>query len=105
MEEYESGQTMVAEDKAWLLARRLHRVRGQYVRDPEKIDSRRELGILGFSDIEVHDALFYRVQAPHGWGKSTEGSCTTVTGLEGETRISQFFRGASSNRNAFLNID
>jgi len=39
---------MVAENEVWLLARRLNRVRGQYVGDREDIDSRRELGILGF---------------------------------------------------------
>jgi hypothetical protein len=96
----ESAQRAVAESPEWLLARKLNSVRGEYSRG----DSRKELETLGFDVLGDADDLFYKVQPPKGWNKSTQGYWTSVIDVDGKERISQFYKGAFYDRDAFLNI-
>lgn len=96
----ESSQRAVAENLQWLLAKKLNSVRGEYV----KGDSKSELEALGFEVLGESDELFYRVKAPEGWDKSTEGLWTIVVDGEGKKRMTQFYKGATYDRDAFLNI-
>lgn len=68
-------------------------------------DSRPELETLGFKVIGEADDLFYRVQAPEGWDKSTQGYWTTVIDAKGQKRMTQFHKGAFYDRDAFLNVN
>ena len=90
----EAAQKAVAENPEWLLARRLN----------EGKDSRLELETLGFKILGESNDLFYKVQAPLGWNKSTEGLWTKVIDVDGRERISQFYKGAFYDRDAFLNV-
>ena len=90
----EAEQRRIAESPKWQLAKRIN-PRG---------DSRAELEALGFKVVSESDELFYEVEAPAGWQKSTSGFWTTVTDETGKKRISQFFKGAWYDRDAFLNF-
>ncbi len=97
----EATQRAIAEHPEWLLARKLNSVRGEYIRG----DSKPELETLGFKVTGVaDDDLFYKVQAPEEWSKSTNGYWTTVVDTEKQERITQFHKGAIYDRDAFLNI-
>lgn len=89
----EAAQRAVAESETWLLARKN---RGQ--------DSRPALEALGFTILGEVDDLFYQVQSPAGWSKTTEGYWTTVKDAQGNERISQFFKGAWYDRHADLSV-
>jgi hypothetical protein len=65
---------------------------------------RESLEKLGFKVVGEHDDLFYEVVPPAGWTKTTSGYWTTVCDAAGTKRISQFFKGASYDREAFVNI-
>jgi len=97
----ESAQRAIAEHPEWMLARKLNSVRGEYTRG----DSRLELETLGFTVLGEADDLFYKVSPPANWKKETEGYWTTVKDAEGRERMSQFFKGAFYDREAFLNIN
>lgn len=88
------AQQAVAESEIWLIARRLN-PRG---------DSRRDLEKLGFKIKGVYDDLFYEVDPPQGWSKSTEGYWTKVRDETGSERFNQFFKAAFYDRDAFVNI-
>lgn len=63
-----------------------------------------KLEAMGFVVLEEHDNLFYSVQPPTGWTKETQGYWTYVKDENGNERISQFFKGAFYDRDAFLNF-
>lgn len=90
----EAAQRAVAENASWLLAKEQN-MNG---------DSRQALEALGFTVLGEADDLFYQVQPPQGWDKSTQGYWTTVTDDAGNERISQFYKGAWYDRRAFLSI-
>lgn len=93
----EDEQKRIAENSTWLLARRIN-MGG---------DSRRSLEKMGFNvatSPSSMDALFYETQPPKGWTKTTSGYWTTVRDKNGNERISQFYKGAIYDRDAFLNI-
>jgi len=90
----ETSQRVIAENPEWLLARRLN----------PSGDSKSELETLGFKILGEADDLFYRVQPPQDWKKSTEGYWTSVTDSDGKERLNQFHKGAFYDRDAFLNI-
>lgn len=92
----EAAQRAAAENPEWLLARTS--------KSAQKEDSRPELEALGFEILDEHDDLFYKVKPPEGWDKSTQGFHTTVVDKQGRTHITQFFKGAFYDRDAFLNI-
>jgi len=85
----------VAESETWLLARKHNMRQG---------DTRADLEALGFTVLGEADDLFYKVQPPAGWTKETSGYWTTVKDASGKERISQFFKGAWYDRDAFLSI-
>ena len=97
----EVEQRRVAESPRWSLARKLNSVRGEYVRNT---DSREELESLGFEVLREADDLFYEVQPPQGWDKETQGYWTSVVDAQGTERLSQFYKGAFYDREAFINI-
>ncbi len=94
----ESAQRAVAESASWLLAKKMN-----WTSD-DKRPVKDVLGELGFTAIEEHDDLFFKVQPPKGWTKETQGYWTYVKDQDGNSRISQFFKGAFYDRDAFLNI-
>lgn len=96
----EMAQKQVAESATWLLARKLNSAHGNYTHG----DSRQELEALGFQVEDLADELFYQVEPPSGWTKETSGYWTTVRDADGNEIISQFFKGAWYDRDAFLNI-
>jgi len=91
----EEEQRRIAEDAAWLLARKIGRNQ----------DSRQVLTKLGFTILGEADDLFYKTRPPKGWSKSTEGYWTTVKDEKGSERISQFYKGAIYDRDAFLDVE
>lgn len=91
----EGAQREVAESETWLLARK---------QNMQRDDSKAALEALGFTILGIADDLFFKVQPPAGWTKETEGYWTTVKDAEGHERISQFFKGAWYDREAFLSI-
>ena len=95
----ESAQRAVAESASWLVARKMNRMASDDNRAVKDI-----LTELGFTAIAEHDDLFFSVQPPTGWTKETQGYWTTVKDADGKERISQFFKGAFYDRDAFLNI-
>lgn len=93
----EEEQKRIAENSTWLLARRVNMAG----------DSRKSLEKLGFSvatSPSSMDTLFYEAQPPKGWTKSTSGYWTTIRDKKGNERISQFYKGAIYDQDAFLNI-
>ncbi len=95
----ESAQRAVAENETWLLARKMNRTDSKDSRSVKDI-----LEAMGFAVLGEHDDLFFEVQPPEGWTKETEGYWTTVMDQNGKERISQFFKGAFYDRDAFLNV-
>ncbi|HLM83629.1 MAG TPA: hypothetical protein VK254_00235 [Candidatus Bathyarchaeia archaeon] len=95
----ESAQRAVAESEQWLLARKMNRGASRDGRSVKDI-----LEEMGFVVLEEYDDLFFSVQPPEGWKKETQGYWTTVWDESGKERISQFFKGAFYDRDAFLNI-
>ena len=93
----EAAQRSVAESEKWLLARK------ENMRNDQQ-SVRGKLEAMGFVVLEDHDDLFYSVQPPDGWTKETQGYWTTVKDQSGNERISQFFKGAFYDRDAFLNF-
>jgi hypothetical protein len=91
----ELAQRSVAESEKWLLARK---------HDRFSSDTRQALEQLGFTIVREANDLFYEVVPPSGWIKETNGYWTTVRDAEGKERISQFYKGAIYDRDAFLNI-
>ena len=94
----EAAQRAVAEHPEWLLARRLNYIGKDYIAG----DSRPELQLLGFKILGEANGLFYRVQPPEGWNKSTEGSWTIFVDRECNERIFQYY--SPQDRKSFLNI-
>ena len=88
-------QRAVAESEQWLIARKTN---------PGWKDSREALEKLGFKVVRESDDLFYEVEAPAGWTKTTDGYWTTVRDETGAERFSQFFKGAFYDRDAFVNV-
>lgn len=91
----EAAQRRVAESETWLLARKHNMEIG---------NTKADLEALGFTVLGEADDLFYNVQPPEGWTKETSGYWTTVKDATGKERISQFFKGALYDRDAFLSI-
>lgn len=94
----EAAQRAVAESETWLLAKKIN----DYSQPGST--SREALEALGFTILGNADDLFYKVQPPDGWTKTTSGFWTTVLDEQGKERILQFFKGAWYDRDAFLNI-
>ena len=95
IEEHE--QRKVATNPKWMIARTTgFPNRGQ--------DSKEALEGLGFTGIQKADDLFYEVQAPDGWTKTTQGYWTTINDETGKKRLSQFYKGAWYDRDAFVSI-
>lgn len=90
-----AAQRAVAESPKWLLARRTN---------PRNEDSRAGLEALGFTIVGEADDLFYEVTPPKGWTKTTDGYWTYVVDESGVERVSQFFKGAFYDKDAFVNI-
>lgn len=93
----ETAQRVVAENEQWLVARKEN---GWNSKMPVK----ERLEELGFTVLEEHDDLFYSVQPPEGWTKETQGYWTSIKDQDGKECISQFFKGAFYDRDAFLNF-
>ena len=96
----EAVQKEVADHPEWLLAKKINPVRGKR---PHK-DSRSELKTLGFKILGEYDELFFRVQPPEGWTKTTHGYWTKIMDARGNEIISQFHKGAFYDHDAFLSI-
>jgi hypothetical protein len=94
----ECSQRAIAESETWLLAKKMNRISqdNRTVKDT--------LEALGFTVLGETDDLFFQVQPPEGWTKETQGYWTTVKDQNGNERITQFFKGAFYDRDAFLNI-
>lgn len=90
----EQSQKAVAECKEWLIAKKLN-PRG---------DSKPELESMGFTNIKEKDDLFFSVTPPENWTKETSGYWTTIYDSEGTEQITQFYKGAFYDRDAFINI-
>lgn len=90
----EAAQRSVAENSTWLIAKKAGRDE----------DTKTQLEAKGFTVLGEHDDLFYKVTPPEGWTKSTEGYWTTVKDQNGEEVISQFFKGAWYDRDAFASF-
>ena len=91
-----SAQRAVAESEKWLIACRTNM---------GCKDSREALEKLGFKVVSGPKNLFYEVEPPKGWTKSTNGYWTTVCDETGAKRFTQFFKGASYDYDAFVNLD
>ncbi|MFH1365626.1 MAG: hypothetical protein ABIH28_03520 [archaeon] len=102
----EEVQKKVAENPEWLIARNL-RIPGAMECIGEKIydDSKPELEAMGFKVVGESDDLFYRVIQPEGWEKVTNGYHTSIRDNTGTEKIYQFFKGASHERKAYLDIN
>lgn len=98
----EIAQRVVATAPEWWIARKINSTPEGYVHN--KGDSRKELERLGFKVTSEADDLFYVVQPPEGWDKETEGYWTNVRDKKGRVWITQFFKGAFYDRDAFINI-
>jgi len=96
LEDENKLQHKVADDKGWLLAKRLE------LGDFEDHDSRQTLEQYGFRIVDDKDELFYGVTEPNGWKKQTSGYWTTIKDDKGIERLKQFFKGASYDTEAFL---
>lgn len=96
----ESRQREVAESQEWLVAKRTNYVKEKY----QKVDSCTELEKLGFKILREQDDLFYVVEPPPGWQKSTTGYWTRVVDETGAGRMEQFHKGAIYDRRAFINV-
>ena len=96
----EAAQKLVAENPEWLLATRLSRLGKQRFEG----DSAKEIEALGFKVLSAFNDLFYKVIQPEGWQKETRGYWTIIKDKEGKERITQFFKGAPYDTDAFLNI-
>lgn len=94
----EAAQRAVAENEAWLLARKMNRT----AKDNQSVKD--ILESMGFTVLGEYDDLFFNVQSPKGWTKKTDGYWTIVKDEKGKERITQFFKGAFYDRDAFLNI-
>ncbi len=94
LNEQAAAQRSVAESEQWLIACQVNHAG----------DSRAPLEKLGFKVKRKKDELFYEVEPPKGWTKSTSGYWTTVCDETGTERLSQFFKGASYDYCAFVNI-
>lgn len=97
----EAVQKTVADSPEWLLAKKVNLVRGKRVHH----DSRLELETLGFKILGEYDELFYMVQPPEGWIKTTYGYWTKIVDDKGNEIISQFHKGAFYDHDAFLNVE
>lgn len=95
----ESAQRNVAESEKWLIANKENPMSRSQVSTKEKLEE------MGFTVLEDYDDLFYAVQPPTGWTKETQGYWTTIQDSAGKQRISQFFKGAFYDRDAFLNFN
>ncbi|MBS3071523.1 hypothetical protein J4408_00875 [Candidatus Pacearchaeota archaeon] len=96
----EGRQRVVAELSTWLLAKKVNHDGKKYCRE----DSRQILNELGFRILGEESDLFYSVEPPKGWERSTEGYWTKVIDENKRERIQQFYKGAFYDREAFLNI-
>ena len=94
VEAEEAGQRRVAESATWLLAKK---VGGGFSGG----DSRVALEELGFI-VLGEQGLFYEVQQPEGWTKTTEGLHTDVMDANGVPVIHQFYKAAPWDTNASL---
>jgi len=88
------NQLEVATKKEWLIA---CKVNGGG-------NSKELLEALGFKIVKQYDDLFFEVTPPLGWTKETQGFWTYIKDQDGKEVASQFFKGASYDRNAFINI-
>ncbi|MBU3907256.1 MAG: hypothetical protein KKA64_03320 [Nanoarchaeota archaeon] len=93
----EETQRAIAESTEWLLAK-------NHKSSCRESDSMPALKKLGFKILGEANDLFYNVQPPEGWTKSTQGYDTIVKDGKGRTHITQFFKGAFYDRDAFLCI-
>ncbi len=93
----EASQRAVAESEQWLIAKK------ENGWNQEK-SVKEQLEDLGFVILDEHDDLFFSVQSPKGWTKNTKGYWTSVKDQDGNERISQFYKGAFYDRDAFLNF-
>lgn len=93
----EREQAKIANNPKWMIARSMGFPN-------QGSDTREALEGLGFTNIQEADDLFYQVQAPTGWTKETEGYWTTVKDETGQKRMSQFYKGAWYDRDAFISI-
>ncbi|KND48887.1 MAG: hypothetical protein AB200_00470 [Parcubacteria bacterium C7867-005] len=82
----------VAKKEKWYIARKIVR----------QGDSQKALESLGLKVTDIGDDLFYEVEVPEGWTKSTEGLWTTVCDASGAKRITQFYKSASYDCEAHL---
>ena len=98
----EAVQKKVADSPEWLLAKKVNSVSGKMMHHH---DSSLELEALGFKMLGEYDELFYRVQPPEGWIKTTHGYWTKIVDENGIGIISQFHKGAFYDHDAFLNIE
>lgn len=59
----------------------------------------------GFTLNGEDNELFWGVNPPEGWTKSTEGFWTSIRDETGRERASQFFKGAWYDTDAFINLE
>jgi len=102
-------QSHLANSSRWLVSKNLTDLLGSRLGDggfiPKGVDSRPELEKLGFKVIgESGDPLFYDVEPPRGWTKSTNGYHTYIKDGQGRVRAYQFFKGAIYEYRANLEI-
>jgi hypothetical protein len=95
------AQQRVAENPEWLLARRVNYAAGKY----QQTDSRPFLQSMGIEVDGAHNDLFYKTKPPEGWTKETEGYWTYVRDNAGNQRLTQFYKGAHYDRDAFINVE
>jgi len=98
----EASQKVVAESEKWLIATKVNWNGKNYNHDG--ITASGKLIEFGFTEIQQADNLFYSCIPPKGWTKETTGYWTTIKDETGKERMSQFYKGAFYDRDAFINI-
>ena len=93
----EGAQKRVATSEVWQLAKQA----GWLSRNET---SRRALEEMGFTILDDKDDLFFKVQPPAGWTKATEGYWTYICDADRKERLTQFYKGAWYDSDAFLNL-
>lgn len=93
----EAHQKAVATRPEWRIARQ-ENAYNQALSVEDKLE------LIGFTDIQVSDHLFFICKPPAGWTRNTEGYWTTIKDDKGRDRISMFYKGAIYDQRAHVNF-
>ena len=86
----------------WHLARQVVKAYGDFIHGR---DSREDLEALGFTVMDYHDDLYFKVIPPPGWTYTFDGNWAIIKDETGTKRISMFYKGAINGRITYLIIE